>query len=112
MACSFEFIEYLANQLCYAGDITYKKLFGEYGLYCDGIFFGCACDNQFFVKVTQAGKEKLHEVVMAPMYKGAKDSFLIEQLEDREYLASIIQATCSELVLAQEKKLRKKKEKI
>jgi len=63
MASSQAFIEYLQEQLtgCGAGEIYCRKMFGEYGIYCDGVFFGLVCDDQFFVKITEAGKAILGE---------------------------------------------------
>ena len=51
MASHQDFVDYVAEQLREAGIIRSRKMFGEYGLYCDGIFFAVICDNQFFVKV-------------------------------------------------------------
>ena len=39
MASKIEFVEFMADQLKDAGTITYKKMFGEYGIYCDGKIF-------------------------------------------------------------------------
>lgn len=36
MASKPEFVEFVADQLRDAGIITYRKMFGEYGLYCNG----------------------------------------------------------------------------
>ena len=52
MASSLGYVQYVASQLADAGVITYKKLFGEYGLWCGGKFFGTVEDNQFYVKMT------------------------------------------------------------
>lgn len=97
MASSLEFVEYVCELLKGAGDISYKKMFGEYGLYCHGKIFGLVCDNQFYVKPTIAGKEALCEPELAPPYKGAKDYFLISELEDRNMLAALVVETCGEL---------------
>lgn len=35
MASRPEFVQYAADQLSGAGAITYRKMFGEYGVYCD-----------------------------------------------------------------------------
>ena len=53
MASSKEFVEYAAEQLREAGTITYRRMFGEYGWYCDGKFMGVICDDQLFMKITQ-----------------------------------------------------------
>ena len=46
MASNPEFVQYIADQLKEAGIITYRKMFGEYGIYCDGKFFATVCDDQ------------------------------------------------------------------
>ncbi|MDE7271264.1 MAG: TfoX/Sxy family protein, partial [Acetatifactor sp.] len=46
MASNPEFVQYIADQLTDTGQITYRKMFGEYGFYCDGKIFALVCDNQ------------------------------------------------------------------
>ncbi|BDB00900.1 TfoX/Sxy family protein [Clostridium botulinum] len=106
MASNIEFVEYVCDQISGAGDITYKKMFGDYGVYCNEKIIGLICDNQFFLKITKAGKNLLHEAIEAPAYKGAKPSFLIESLDNREYLAKIVSATYKELPRPKPKKLK------
>ena len=36
MSSSQEFVQYVADQISEAGLITFRKMFGEYGMYCDG----------------------------------------------------------------------------
>jgi len=73
------------------------KMFEEYGLYCDGKFLASICDNQLFVKVTNQGREILQNSEMASPYEGAKPNFLIEELEDKEFLCRLAVATCKAL---------------
>ena len=68
VASSEEFVRYVVGQLDEAGNIIYKKLFGEYGLWLDGKFFGTIEDNQFYVKVTKAGKKLLPEAESCLLY--------------------------------------------
>lgn len=104
MASKLEFVEYVCEQISGAGTITYRKMFGEYGVYCNGKIIGLICDNQFFLKITKTGKNLLHEVIEAPAYKGAKPSFLIESLDDRDYLSELVSATYEELPVPKPKK--------
>ena len=105
MASDRHFIEYLLDQIQGAGEVVAKKMFGEYGLYCDGIFFGMVCDNRFFIKPTAAGKEFMKEVTEGIPYPGAKPSLLIEeQLEDREWLGEMIRLTVAHLPPPKKKK--------
>lgn len=97
MASSKEFVEYVCEQIGRAGEITYRKMFGEYGVYCNGKIVMLVCDNQCFLKQTEAGKKILTEIVEVPPYQGAKPYFLIENLEDKNYLEELIKATYEEL---------------
>ena len=46
MASHPDFVNYVAEQLREAGAIRSRKMFGEYGLYCDDVFFAVICDDQ------------------------------------------------------------------
>lgn len=106
MACSLEFVQYVAEQLADAGHIVYKKMFGEYGLWCDGKFFGTAEDNQFYIKITKAGEKMLPEAEPVAPHGGNPGMFLVENLEDSEFLANLVRETCLELPAP---RVRKKK---
>lgn len=97
MACNTDFVHYIADQRCDAGTIMVKNMFGDYGLYCDGIIVEAVCDNSLFLKLTKAGKALLREVVLRPPNDGAKDFFYIADVDDREYLAELVKATLKEL---------------
>lgn len=107
MSSSVEFVQYVCEQLAHAGEITHKSLFGEHGIYVDGIYCGAVCNNQFFVKETLAGKRILNEITYGEMYPGAKPSFLIEDLQDKDHLALLLTETKEELKKKQRKKGKK-----
>lgn len=109
MASNPELIQYLCEQLAGAGTITSRKMFGEYGLYCDGKFFAVVCDDQLFLKPTNAGCGFLPDAPMAPPYEGAKDYLLITDPDDRETLCECVRRTCAELPAPKPKKPRKAK---
>ena len=56
MASHREFVAFVSEQLREAGYIRARPMFGEYGLYCDGVFFAVICDDQLFVKPTPRGR--------------------------------------------------------
>lgn len=109
MASRPEFVQYVADQLRDAGEITYRKMFGEYGLYCNGKFFAVICDDQLFVKITENGKKLYPDLPKAPPYEGAKPSFLIEDVDDRVFLGRFVAVTCEELSVPKPKKAGKNK---
>ena len=107
MASRADFVEYVAEQMQQAGSIRSKKMFGEYGLYCDDVFFAVICDDQFFIKLTPQGEAAFPNLPKAPPYKGAKDSFLVEDVEDRERMTELVRITCEALRSKPPKKRRK-----
>ena len=112
MPTNQDLVQYIADQMSRAGEITYKKMFGEYGLYCDGKFFAEVCDDCLFVKPTEAGRAILGTPVMRPPYPGAKDCFYIENVDDHELLTALAKATCAELPLPKPKKKPVKKQNV
>lgn len=109
MASRKEFVEYIADQLYEAGDITYRKMFGEYGMYLDGKIFALICEDQLFVKITEAGRAISPELEEVPPYDGAKPYFLIEEMDDREWLTRFVAETCRELPMPKPKKKKTQK---
>jgi len=110
MASDLDFVEFVVDQIENAGAIAYRKMFGEYALYCEGKVVALICDNQLFVKPTEAGRLFIGNVVEAPPYPGAKLSFLIEeQFEDKDWISNLIKLTEKELPEPKPKKKPKKK---
>ena len=106
MASDQKFIDFIMDQVGIP-QITYKKMFGEYGLYLNNKLFGLVCDNKLFIKPTPSGREFIKDVIEAAPYPGAKPSFLIEEkLENRDWLKKLVVITANELP---EPKPKKKK---
>jgi TfoX/Sxy family transcriptional regulator of competence genes len=102
MASDASFADYVVDQLGEAGRITRRKMFGEYAIYCNDLVVALVCDNQLFVKPTEAGRAYAGDLATAPPYPGAKLYLLIEnQLEDRAWMAGLIRATVQDLVKGQ-----------
>jgi TfoX/Sxy family transcriptional regulator of competence genes len=107
MASDQEFVDFVLGQLAGAGEVSAKKMFGEYGVYFNGKMVALICDNRFLVKPTEAGGAFIGEPVEAPPYPGAKPCFLIEdRLEESEWLCELVRLTEPELPVP---KTRKKK---
>jgi TfoX/Sxy family transcriptional regulator of competence genes len=108
MPSNQDFVDFVTGQLHTAGDITFKKMFGEYALYSGNKIFALICDNKLFIKPTVAGRNFIQHVVEAPPYSGAKPSFLIEdKIEDHEWLSTLVKLTVSELPEPKPKKKKK-----
>lgn len=82
MASSPDVVEYICFQLRHAGDISFRKMFGDYGLYCGRTFFGLVCDNQLYVKITESGLKMFPQQEQGCPYPGARPHFLVTDLDD------------------------------
>ncbi len=109
MASDLNFVEFVVDQFDSDCEITFKRMFGEFGLYSGGTFFGVICDDQLFVKPTDGGRAFIGEVVEAPPYPGAKPSLLIgDEMEDGQWLSELVRITVRELPVPKPKKSKKK----
>jgi DNA transformation protein and related proteins len=98
MASDLDFVQYVCDQISGAGQIAFRKMFGEYAIYCEGKVVALVCDNQFFVKPTAGGRAAVGAADEAPPYPGAKPYWRIgDQLDDREWIANLIRVTEREL---------------
>jgi len=112
MASDQQFVDFVLEQIQNAGEITYKKMFGEYGIYADGKIFALICDNKLFIKPTAGGRKFIGQVVEAPPYPGAKPSFLIEdKIEDRRWLSELVRISLKELPMPRPKKKKERRKK-
>ena len=98
MASDQGFVDFIVDQMGDAGNISYRKMFGEYAVYCDGKVVALVCDNRLFIKATEDGRNFIGAVTEAPAYPGAKINFLIEdKFEDRDWLAGLVRITAAAL---------------
>lgn len=110
MASDQSFVEFIAEQMEDAGVITYRKMFGDYAIYCNGKVVALICDDQLFVKPTAGGRLYIGDVSEAPPYPGARLHFLIEDaFEDREWISGLIKVTTAELPFPKQKGSKKNK---
>jgi TfoX/Sxy family transcriptional regulator of competence genes len=102
-------VDFILEQISAAGNVSARKMFGEFGVYCDGKIVALICNDQLFVKPTSSGRAFLGEVVEAPPYEGAKPSFLIDdnRWDDAEWMAQLIRLTAQDLPAPKAKKPKK-----
>lgn len=92
MATQADYIEYIKDQLCSIGDITARKMFGEYMIYVNQVPLLLVCDNQVFVKINEVTKELLGEFAKTDFpYPTAKLHYVLNP-DNREELLSLVDA--------------------
>lgn len=79
-------------------------MMGEFIIYYKGKVIGGIYDNRFLVKPVKAAKELMPESPMELPYEGAKPMILVENMEDRAFLAELFRAMEPELPAPKKKK--------
>lgn len=94
MASDLNYVEYICDQAGLAGRLSFRKMFGEYALYLDGKVVAFVCDNQLYLKPTEAGRALLARVDARPFFPRGKPYFrLAEEIDDRALLQRLLSTT-------------------
>ena len=111
MSTSQSTVDYILDQAG-AANVSARKMFVEYTLYCNEKPIGLVCDDTLYIKITPKGKAYLganyHE---GPPYAGAKPAMVIDDtlIEDDEWLTGLITLTEKSLPAPKPKPARKPK---
>ena len=97
MASNPDLVQYIVDQCSGAGEVKARKMFGDYGIYCNGKIFGLISDNGLYIKPTDTGRRLLRTEVLRPPYPGAKPYFYIDDVDDSDYLSALVKTTCAAL---------------
>ena len=104
MASDREYLDFILEQLSGLEGITWRAMMGEYIIYCRGKVVGGIYDNRFLVKPTASAKAMMPDAEPELPYEGAKEMLPVDNLENREFLATLIQAMYDELPAPKRKK--------
>ena len=97
MASSKEYLNFILEQLSSLNEISYKAMMGEYIIYYRNRIVGGIYDDRFLVKPVRAALEYMPEAHFELPYEGAKEMLLVDNVDDREYLAGLLNAMYDEL---------------
>ncbi|MBR3137769.1 TfoX/Sxy family protein [Candidatus Saccharibacteria bacterium] len=91
MVSTKEYCDFILEQLSKAPNITCRPMMGEFLLYSNNVLFGGIYDDRLLVKIVPENEQyKMSESIP---YDGAKPMFLVEDVDDKEKLAEIVNAT-------------------
>lgn len=108
MSTSRETVDFLLDQLAGTGPFSVRQMFGEYCLYLYGKPIGFICDNQFFLKPTEAGLDLIDRLEEGFPYRGAQPYLLIpaDRWENRKWLTHLLITTANALPAPKPRKKR------
>lgn len=98
MATSKEFHDYVVDNLQKIGDISTKRMMGEYCIYYKGKLIGDICDNCLLLKPAEAVLRLMPEAERAYPYEGSRTRMVaVEDVEDTERMRQVLDAMVEEL---------------
>ena len=97
MASKKEYLDYVLEQLSPLDGISVRPMMGEYILYYNGKIFGGIYDDRLLVKPVKSARAMMPDASLSLPYEGAKDMLLVEDIDDRGFLCSLVQAMEGEL---------------
>ena len=104
MASSKDYLEFILEQLSELKDITYKAMMGEYIIYYRGKIVGGIYDDRFLVKPTKSAKNLMPHADMELPYYGAKEMYLVDNVDNKGFLKELLEAMYDELPAPKKKK--------
>ena len=94
MASNKEYVDFILEQ---CEGLSARAMMGEYVLYYGGKVIGGVYDNRLLVKPTSSAKRLMPNAPMELPYEGAKEMLLVENMEDKAFLQSLLAAIAEEL---------------
>ncbi|HBB19684.1 MAG TPA: competence protein TfoX [Ruminococcus sp.] len=104
MASTKSYLDFILEQLSGLEEITFRPMMGEYILYYRGRVFGGIYDDRFLVKPVSSAKALMPEAAYELPYEGAKEMLLVEDVDNRDFLTSLILAMYDQLPQSKRRK--------
>ena len=78
MVASDSFAEFLSEQLAPLGQVTTRRMFGKFGVFCDGLMFGVVSDDTLYLRVDDGNRVAFAEAGEFPPLNYEKGGKKIE----------------------------------
>ena len=104
MASSQEYLRFVLEQLSELDGISYRGMMGEFILYYHGKIVGGIYDDRLLVKPVRSAAAYMRELSYELPYDGAKEMLLVDDIDDKNYLAGLLNAMYDELPAPKAKK--------
>ena len=96
MASTKEYRDFILEQLSEAPNITCRPMMSEFLLYSSNVLFGGIYDDRLLVKIVPENEQyKMPEEIP---YNGAKPMYFVEDVDNKEKLAEIVNDTVEGLL--------------
>ena len=103
MASSKDYLDFILEQLSSLEGISHRAMMGEYIIYYRDKVVGGIYDDRFLVKPVKVALEMMPDAQMELPYEGGSRMLAVDNVEDREFLQSLIEAMYDELPATRKK---------
>ena len=107
MASSKEYLQFILEQLSDLEEISCRAMMGEYIIYYRDRIVGGIYDDRLLVKPTKSAVSYMATAIYELPYEGAKEMLLVEDVDNKEFLAGLFNAMYDELPAHKSKNKKK-----
>ncbi len=104
MPSSKEYLSFILEQLSDLSDITYRPMMGSFLIYYRGKLVGGIYNDRLLVKPVKSAISYMLQTEYSSPYEGAKEMLLVDNIDDKEYLAGLFNVMFDELPMPKIKK--------
>ncbi|MBR4427346.1 MAG: TfoX/Sxy family protein [Spirochaetales bacterium] len=97
MASSKDYLDFILEQLSSLEGISHRAMMGEYIIYYRDKVVGGIYDDRFLVKPVEVALKMMPDAQIELPYEGGSRMLAVDNVEDREFLQSLIEAMYDEL---------------
>ena len=94
MASSKEYKDFILEQLSSLNP-SCRPMMGEFLIYVNGVYFGDIFDDRFLIKITNLNQK--YKLIKELPYNGAKPMYLVDNVDDKNYLENLVLDTVNGL---------------
>ena len=104
MASSKKYLEFILGKLSELEEITYRTMMGEFIIYYRGKIVGGIYDDRLLVKPVKSAISYMPTAPYELPYEGAKQMLLVDEVDNKNFLAGLFNAMYEELPAPKPKK--------
>ena len=104
MASSKNYLQFVLEQLSELDEITYRTMMGEFIIYYRGKIVGGIYDDRLLVKPVKSAISYTPTAPYELPYEGAKQMLLVDEVDNKNFLAGLFNAMYEELPAPKPKK--------
>lgn len=107
MASKKEYLQFILEQLSNLEEIDYRAMMGEYIIYYRGKIVGGIYDDRLLVKPIKSAISYMPKAIYELPYDGAKEMLLVDDVDNKGFLAGLFNAMYDELPAPKQKNKNK-----